>query len=268
MPLFQPPTSAPPRLPPLQTKHGEIKSGTIAAKELSAYQVDTYGILGLIFQVMVNDDLGALSDIAGKMVRGSRRWYETFLIDTIIRNPPLADGVAVFHASHDNLAATGSVPSDASINEGHMAMRMQVDASGTPLNASPRYLLIPAAFETTVDQLLATLYPATPDLAVTAARGLTVLVDPRLDTSSEPHAWYLFADPGLSPVFEVSELSGYAGPQVESRSGFNVLGMESRVVWHLGAGAVDSRGGWKNQGAAPSVAGGRVAATQNREVKR
>jgi hypothetical protein len=45
----------------------------------------------------------------------------------------------------------------------------------------------------------------------------TVLVDPRLDTSSEPYAWYLFASPMDAPVFEYSELSGYEGR--ESRAG-------------------------------------------------
>src|SRR4029434_8404105 len=100
------------------------------------------------------------------------------------------------------------------------------------------------------------------------ARGLTVLVDPRLDASSQPYAWYLFADPSVAPVFEVSELSGYEGPMVESRSGFNVLGMEWRVVWHLGTGAIDSRGAWKNPGAAPTVMSGRTAipAVQARET--
>src|SRR4029453_7365084 len=52
-------------------EHGEIKSGTIDAKELSAYKVETFGrIFGLTFQALVNDDIGALSDISGKMVRG------------------------------------------------------------------------------------------------------------------------------------------------------------------------------------------------------
>jgi hypothetical protein len=50
-------------------------------------------------------------------------------------------------------------------------------------------------------------------------------------------------------VFEFAELSGYAGPQVETRQGFETVGTEVRVVWHVGAGAVDSRGAWKNPGA-------------------
>ena len=70
----------------------------------------------------------------------------------------------------------------------------------------------------------------------------------------------------MVPTFEVSELSGYEGPRVESRTGFNILGMEWRVVWHIGAGAVDSRGAWKNPGAAP--AGLMTRATNGKEVRR
>lgn len=77
-------------------EHGEIKSGTIDAKELSAYKVETFGrIFGLTFQAMVNDDIGALSDISGKMTRGARRWFETLLLDTIIRNLEAAGKIAI-----------------------------------------------------------------------------------------------------------------------------------------------------------------------------
>ncbi len=41
-------------------------------------------------------------------------------------------------------------------------MRLQTDLSGNPLNLMPRYIFLPAALETTVDQLLATLYPMQP----------------------------------------------------------------------------------------------------------
>jgi hypothetical protein len=53
----------------------------------------------------------------------------------------------------------------------------------------------------------------------------------------------------VAAVFEVSDLEGYPGPTVESQPFFHTLGTEFRVVWHVGAGAVDSRGGWKNAGA-------------------
>jgi hypothetical protein len=51
------------------------------------------------------------------------------------------------------------------------------------------------------------------------------------------------------PVLEYAYLSSAQGPQIASREGWDVLGMEFRVVLDFGAGAVDWRGAWKNPGA-------------------
>jgi hypothetical protein len=128
-------------------------------------------------------------------------------------------------------------------------MRVQTDLAGAPLNLMPRYILIPAALENTVDQLLASLYPQQPTEAQVAIRTLTPIVDSRLDQAGATKSWFLFADPATAAVFEVSDLEGYAGPQVQSELGFHTLGTEFRVVWHVGAGAIDSRGAWQNPGA-------------------
>ncbi|MCX6626019.1 MAG: hypothetical protein NTW28_00115, partial [Candidatus Solibacter sp.] len=191
----------------------------------------------------------ALGDLSGKMARGARQWFAGFLVDAILANPTLADTKAVFHADHHNLASSGAAPSDVTIGAGKLAMRLQTDASGNPIDAPPRYILIPAALEMTVDKLLATIYPAQPEDAITALRNLTPIVEPRLDAAGEDGAWWLFADPSVAPVFEYSELDGYTGPQVEVKPGWDVLGTEVRVVWHVGAGAIDSRGAWRNPGA-------------------
>jgi len=73
---------------------------------------------------------------------------------------------------------------------------------------------------------------------------LTPLVDARLTGN----AWYLFADPATLPVFEYAYLSGAEGPQVASREGWDVLGMEFRVILDFGAGAIDWRGAYRNPG--------------------
>lgn len=229
---------------------GEVTFGTIEAHELGSYRLASYAKgFAISFQVLVNDDVGALGDTAAKISRGARAWFESFLVDTVIANPKLADGKAVFHADHSNLAATGTVPTNQDIAAARLAIRKQVDASGNPIGVAPRYILAPAKYENLIDQLLAQLYPTSSSQAETAARGLTPVIEPRFDLRNQI-AWYLFCDPNDAPVFEYAELSGYEGPRVESRPGWNTLGTEFRVVWHLGAGAIDHRGAFKNPGSA------------------
>ena len=228
---------------------GEVHFGTISDKTLASYKADSYAKgFTISFQALTNDDMGALQDISAKMTRGARGWFEAFLVGIIVSNPLLADGQAVFSAAHKNLSATPAAPADASIAEGKLGMRLQQDLSGNPLNLMPRYIFVPAALETTVDQLLAQLYPQQPSEAVVAARTVTPVVDSRLDQAGQTKSWYLFADPSTAAVFEYSDLEGYAGPQVQAAELFTNLGTSYRVVWHVGAGAVDSRGGWKNAG--------------------
>lgn len=118
------------------------------------------------------------------------------------------------------------------------------------INVVPRYLLVPAALETTAEKYLATLYPAQA-AQVNPFGGnnrLELVVDPRLDAKSATR-WYVFADPAQLPSLEFAFLSGYEGLQVESRNGFDVLGVEIRAVMHFGAGGVDHRGAYQNPGA-------------------
>ena len=233
----------------LVNEAGEITFGTIEGKQLASYKLGSYAKgFSISFQTLVNDDVGALSDLSAKITRGARAWFSGFLADTIISNPKLADNKSVFHGDHNNLASTGTAPTDAAISAAKLAIRKQVDASGNPIGAQPRYILIPAALETAVDKLLAQLYPTSSTQAETAARGLVPLVEPRFDLRNHT-AWYVFCDPSDAPVFEYAELQGYEGPRVESRPGWNTLGTEFRVVWHLGAGAIDHRGAFKNPGA-------------------
>ena len=231
-------------------ENGEITWGSITDKELANYAIASYAKgFTISFKTLVNDDMGALADLSMKMTRGARTWFAGFLVDTIIANPKLADNKAVFHADHGNLAGTGNKPGETQIAEAKLAMRLQTDLSGNPIDAKPVYILIPAALEVDIDKMMAQLYPQQSADAEVSARNLTAIVDPRFDAKSQAAAWYLFADPAVAPVFEYAELSGYEGPRVETREGFSTLGTEMRVVWHVGAGAIDHRGAYKNPGA-------------------
>ena len=173
---------------------GEVSFGTITDKTLASYKAASYAKgFTISFESLVNDNLAALQDISAKMTRGARGWFEAFLVGIIVSNPLLADGQAVFSAAHKNLSATPAAPSDPSIAEGKLGMRLQQDLSGNPLNLMPKYIFVPAALETTVDQLLAQLYPR----AAERGRGrredglrTRSWIAPRLDQAGQTKSWY------------------------------------------------------------------------------
>ena len=115
----------------------------------------------------------------------------------------------------------------------------------TPINATPKYLVVGLELETTAEQVLASIYAATVADVNAFSGKLSLLVEPRITDDS----FYLFADPAVLPVLEYSYLSSAQGPQMASREGWDVLGMEFRVVLDFGCGAVDWRGAYLNPGA-------------------
>ncbi|MCX6602205.1 MAG: hypothetical protein NTV52_01260, partial [Acidobacteria bacterium] len=55
---------------------GEITQGIISDNELASYSIKSYAKrYSISFQTLVNDDMGALSDLSGKITNGARRWF-------------------------------------------------------------------------------------------------------------------------------------------------------------------------------------------------
>lgn len=225
---------------------GEIKSGTFSERA-NSYRVETFAKkVSLSRQAIINDDLGAFGDPLRLMARAAAEYEAATLADLLNDNPVLSDNVALFHADHGNLAGSGAAPDVTTLGAARLAIRKQMDLDGeTPLNLAPRYILAGAERETALEQLLvATTVPTSSTDANPFAGKLMPLVDPRLAAAP----WYLFADPAAAPVIEYAYLSGYEGPQLETKDGWDVLGTEFRVVLDFGAGLVDHRGAYKNPG--------------------
>lgn len=233
---------------------GEFKRGSVAEAK-DGYSITTYGkVFGISRQALINDDLGAFADIASGYGLAAAETENQLLVDTLTANtgggPKLGDNTNLFHANHGNLAGAGAVISDVTLSAARLAMRTQKGLNGTaPISATPKYLLVPAALETTAEKYLSALYPAAAsNVNPFSGNKLELIVDARLDAKSATR-WYIFADPAVLAVIEWAYLAGYEGVQIETRAGFDVDGVEVKARLDFGAGGVDFRGAYMNPGA-------------------
>jgi HK97 family phage prohead protease len=231
-------------------EHGEVTHGTRGeAKE--AYALKTFArIFSLSRNALINDDLGAFGDFGRAAGRAAAETEADVLTALLTANSgagvTLDDGNPLFHSTHGNVAGSGGAITTTTLSAARLAMRQQkgLDAV-TPVNVVPRFLLVSPAKETEAEGVLAPLVPAQVSNVNPFSNSLTLLVEPRLSGNG----WYVFADPGAMPVLEYAYLSSAQGPQMASREGWDVLGVEFRVVLDFGAGVVDHRGAYRNAGA-------------------
>lgn len=230
-------------------EHGEITHGTIA-ESIEAYKVETWARqIGITRQVLVNDDLGALSDLARRLGQAAAETEARILVELLEQNsgtgPKMSDNINLFHATHGNIAAPGAAISDTTLSDARLALRTQTGLSGVPIRVTPRYLLVPPALETTAEKWLANVAAAKAADVNPFGGALTLVVEPRLSSQTR---WYVTADPAEIDGLEFAYLAGNQGPQIESRSGWDVDGVEIRVILDFGAGFVDYRGWYMNPG--------------------
>lgn len=235
---------------------GEIKSGALAeARE--TYKLATYAKrVGISRQILVNDDLGAFADIGRRMGQGAAGTEASLLVALLTQNagggPKMSDGKNLFHADHKNFADTGKTPwitptpsFTTLLSAARLTMRRQVGLQGQPIAITPKYLVVPSEGETESEKVLAEITAASVADANPFASKLQLVVEPRL---ADPKAWYVAADTAEVDGLEWSYLEGEEGPQIDTRSGWEIEGLEVKVRLDFGAGFVDWRGWYRNPG--------------------
>ena len=230
---------------------GEFKRGSIGeARE--RYKVETYGrVVGITRQTLINDDLDAFTRLPAMYGTAIATLESDIVWAIVTNNAAMGDGVALFHATHKNLAAAGTGLTTASIGDGRAAMAKQFGLDKkTVLNIRPSFLIVPVSMELSAEQLIAqNLVPArTTDVVPQSIRSLAVIAEPRLDTVST-NGWYLAASPNQIDTIEYAYLEGQQGAYIETRNGFDVDGVEIKCRLDFGAKAIDWRGLYKNAGA-------------------
>ncbi|MCX7298804.1 MAG: peptidase U37 [Rhodobacterales bacterium] len=230
---------------------GEFKRGTLGESKES-YKVKTYGrVVAITRQTLINDDLDAFTRIPAMYGNSIAQLESDVVWGIITANPAMADGNALFHTTHKNLAATGTALAVDAVGAARAAMALQTGFDKkTVLNIRPAFLIVPAALELKAEQLVAqNLVPADSTKVVPQSiRTLSPISEPRLDAAS-PTAWYLAANPNQIDTIEYAYLEGQQGAYVETRNGFDVDGVEIKCRLDFGAKAIDWRGLYRNPGA-------------------
>ncbi|MCC7086628.1 MAG: hypothetical protein IT427_16640 [Pirellulales bacterium] len=223
----------------------EIKHGTLADDKMTV-QASTYAkMLAITRTDIINDDLGALTDIPRRLGRAAmqkfRRLYWTKFL--------AAD--SFFDASNGNVL-TGSGSSLDSAGTGltnaikkFRAQKSSTDDGAKLIGGKPVICLVPPALEIPGRRLLnsAGIVSGTDGMVPDGNpfNGLCELVvadwagtDGGLTGGSDVK-WYLFRSPSYAPAMLVAALNGKVEPTVETADAdFNVLGVQMRGYSDVG----------------------------------
>lgn len=215
----------------------------------------TYGkLFSVTRQAIINDDLNALAKVPRLMGRAAIRTVGDLVYAVLTGNPVMSDGVALFHASHKNLAPAGSVISTATVDAMRVLMGTQADeVTKAILGTRMAHLIVPMALEGLANTVRQSEFEVgassknntTPN---TVRNTFDVISDARLDANSAT-AWYASGDSAVADTIEVSYLDGQEAPTLEEQSGWSVDGVDMKVRLDAGVKALSYRALAKNPGA-------------------
>ena len=236
-------------------EHGEFKNKAIPDGTKESISADTFGdIIAITRQALINDDLGAMTNLAVELGETAGLSIELEVYDLLAENanlgPAMNDTNTLFHASHGNIGTGGAI-SVASIEADRVKMAKQQDPNGKRyLKMRPSVLLVPVGLggqariinghQYDVDTIDDSLKPN-----VVVGLFKKVVDTPHLDGTRR----YMFADPNRHPCIEVVFLDGQRVPYLEAQDGWRTDGIEMKVRHDYGVGAVDFRSALTNAGA-------------------
>lgn len=232
---------------------GELKHIQLSEQSHTT-QLDTYGMMiALNRQMMINDDLGAFSELPMFIGQLASTRVEEAVYALLLSNPS-----SFFHADNNNLTSgAGSALSVGSLTTVKTKFRNQVTSNGKPLLASPQILLVPTTLEDTANRLLESenLLEAATAGSPTGEKNphkgtLRKVCTPYLNNTaitdesgsaitgqSDTH-WYMLTDPAVLAALRVAFLNGRQVPTIESTDAeFETLGMKWRGYMDFGVGA-------------------------------
>ena len=227
---------------------GEFTYGTIGeGKEV--YALTTYGrIIGINRQTLINDDLDAFTRVPTAFGASAADLESDLVYGVLIANANMNDGVALFHATHGNLGTAAAI-TEASLAEAYRAFGNQKGLEGRVISVQPRYIITPPGTRSVEARKNVTATTPSAVAGVNAFAGrLEPIEEPRLIPAAGADPWFLSADPSRVDTVEYAYLDGANGIFTETRTGFEVDGIEIKARHDFAAKAIDWRGLFKNAG--------------------
>jgi hypothetical protein len=233
--------------------NGEYENATLA-DEAEGLKVERRGrTIGITFEAVVNDDMGAFNRIPREFAIASRMMENSMVWEILRTNAVLkSDGKAIFHSDHKNLAGSGAVISVATVGAARKAMWEQT-AFGSKdkddfLQIVADQLIVPPALELDALQFTTGTTPAKDADANPYKSTLTPVTVPNLGAAAggSDKAWYLVASD--MPPISVAYLDGYEAPNVQTIEGMNPDKVTMNARHIFGAAASEYRGSYKNPG--------------------
>jgi hypothetical protein len=235
---------------------GELKHGEISGQQFSQ-QVGTHGIMfALTRQMIIDDDLGAFTDIPRAIGIGAADAISDAVWSCILANEIQKDNKAFFSVEHKNILTSTALDIDG-LTKAELEFSKQERSAGRPLGIPAKILLVPSALKVAAETLMKSL-----NITVTTEKNKPEpVINPhagKYDVVSTPYlassafkgnsstAWYLFADPIRLAAIEVAFLGGKDRPTVErADADFNTLGVQFRGYIDFGVKEQDWRGALK-----------------------
>lgn len=221
----------------------------------------THGkIICLTRQSIINDDLDAFHRLPSDHARAWARTIDRLMIYVLLRNADLEDGIALFHADHNNLQSGLGAPSTVSIMRATLKkmstlLTQQLDLDGeSPLSLPPVLVITGTTHQWTLKEALKEVDRTTENTDVALREmQLAIGIDPYIDLSNAkagitgtPDSTYMFANPQDNPVVEAGFLDGNDAPRLEQEKGFDIDGVKLKVAGDVAAAATDFRGAVKS----------------------
>jgi len=236
---------------------GELKHATVG-QTLYLNKVESYGrMFAITRQDLVNDDLGALTDVPKKLGRGA-----ALKLNDVFWAQFLADVSTFWSVSHANVSTgSGSALGSTGLKNALQTFRKQTDPDGMPIGATPAILLVPPELEITATELMTSALVNTggasttdkvPSRNVWASKFEVVTstyISNAAYTGYSAAAWFLLARPDDLSTIEVAFLNGRQAPVVESADAdFGTLGIQMRGYHDFGVAKQEFRASVRSNG--------------------